>query len=64
MDAETHKTIPLTEDLLGFCTECIRVRWLRVLDGKSVDDGGEGMDGMPYGTCRQCAREAEDVASR
>lgn len=45
----------ITEDLLGFCTECIRMRWLRVLDGH--DDAGN-----PFGTCRTCAREAAEDA--
>ncbi len=61
MDTDTHKLIPLTDDLLGFCTECIRVRWLRVLDGTQVPDADTGLDGMPYGTCRQCHREAEEA---
>ncbi len=51
MTDETTRLVPPTEDLLGFCTECFRMRWLAVLDNEAP---------LPAGTCRQCAREAEE----
>lgn len=60
MDADTQegRLVPETEDLLGYCNECHRVRWLAVEDGRvgKPEDG----KGMPFGTCRQCAREAQE----
>lgn len=37
-------------DQLGFCTHCIRVRWLERIE--SHDSAGN-----PQGVCRSCARE-------
>jgi hypothetical protein len=47
------QVVPFGTDLLGFCTDCFRVRWLGV-----VDHMGEGQ--VPHGTCRQCVREATE----
>lgn len=51
--------VPLNEDLLGFCTDCNRVRWLAVMDGRH-EHPDPGTEGFPFGTCRQCAREAQE----
>lgn len=42
-----RKLIPLTEDVMGFCDMCIRMRWLRIVTDEK----------LPSGICRQCARE-------
>lgn len=50
MEKETPLTIAWDVDVLGFCTKCIRVRWLRVITDESEKE-------MPNGICRQCVRE-------
>ena len=39
----------LTEDVLGFCASCYRMRWLAWTT--HMDDRG-----TPHGVCRTCAR--------
>lgn len=48
-----RQIVPWDEDILGFCTECIRVRWLRIIT--------ENKNGNPKGLCRSCAREKGDT---
>lgn len=42
---------------LGFCTECIRVRFLGIVDQEATK-----ANGTAFGTCTQCVREAEEDA--
>lgn len=49
---ETPLTIPWDVDVIGFCAECFRIRWLRVITDESESK-------MPKGICRQCVRESE-----
>lgn len=45
-----------TKELLGFCTRCIRVRWLDRVNGYDSK-------GNPLGVCLSCAREENDDRS-
>lgn len=45
-----------TEDVLGFCTACFRVRWLAVIESHD-------RRGNPQGTCRSCDREEQEAAT-
>lgn len=55
------RTIPDTENVLGFCHECFRVRWLKVM--RSEGDVGFKPE-FPEGTCRSCERLNQDEEER
>jgi hypothetical protein len=56
METNLPKELPDSEDLLGFCERCFRMRWLRWLT--SYDKSGN-----PTGICRTCAREGQTPES-
>lgn len=54
-----NRTVVREEDgaEFGFCSNCIRVRWLETVDSRNEK-------GFPTGTCTQCAREAREAEGR
>lgn len=55
------KKVSPTQNILGFCNTCFRVRWLARVDEKHGEFSSEHASGtMPKGMCRSCAREEEE----
>jgi len=45
-----------TNNVLGFCTECVRMRWLKRITRRDEK-------GNPYGVCTECDRKGRECST-